>query len=115
LADSDAVRVGEIACAIGVPYNLDYSFTTGVVSAKGRRKLDLLGQDNYEDYLQTDASINPGNSGGPLVDLDGKVIGMNTLINGLNRGLGFAIPSYMLREKGSDRADDDVRFARVPQ
>jgi serine protease Do len=100
LADSDAVRVGEIACAIGVPYNLDYSFTTGVVSAKGRRKLDVVGQDNYEDYLQTDASINPGNSGGPLVDLDGKVIGMNTLINGLNRGLGFAIPSYMLREVG---------------
>jgi serine protease Do len=100
LADSDAVRVGEIACAIGVPYNLDYSFTTGVVSAKGRNKLDLGTPDNYEDYLQTDASINPGNSGGPLVDLDGKVIGMNTLINGLNRGLGFAIPSNMLRETG---------------
>jgi serine protease Do len=100
LADSDAVRVGEIACAIGVPYNLDYSFTTGVVSAKGRNKLDLSNQDGYEDYIQTDASINPGNSGGPLVDLDGKVIGMNTLINGLNRGLGFAIPSNMLRETG---------------
>ncbi len=100
LADSDAVRVGEIACAIGVPYNLAYSFTTGVVSAKGRNTLELGTQDNYEDYLQTDASINPGNSGGPLVDLDGKVIGMNTLINGLNRGLGFAIPSNMLRETG---------------
>ncbi len=100
LADSDAVRVGEIACAIGVPYNLDYSFTTGVVSAKGRNKLDIGTPDNYEDYIQTDASINPGNSGGPLVDLDGKVMGMNTLINGLNRGLGFAIPSNMLRETG---------------
>ena len=101
LADSDSVRVGEIACAIGVPYNLDYSFTTGVVSAKGRNKLDLgANNDNYEDFIQTDASINPGNSGGPLVNLDGKVIGMNTLINGLNRGLGFAIPSSMLREVG---------------
>ena len=101
LADSDGVRVGEIACAIGVPYNLDYSFTTGVVSAKGRNKLDpQANNDSYEDYIQTDASINPGNSGGPLVNLDGKVIGMNTLINGLNRGLGFAIPSNMLREVG---------------
>ncbi len=99
LADSDAVRVGEIACAIGVPYNLDYSFTTGVVSAKGRSKLHVT-DDDYEDYLQTDASINPGNSGGPLVDLDGKVIGMNTLIHGLNRGLGFSIPSNMLRAVG---------------
>ena len=103
LADSDGVRVGELACAIGVPFNLDYTFTTGVVSAKGRnqRQLDLeASNDNYEDYIQTDASINPGNSGGPLVNLDGKVIGMNTLINGQNRGLGFAIPSNMLREVG---------------
>ena len=100
LADSDAVRVGELACAIGVPYNLDYTFTTGVVSAKGRNKLDVPNTENYEDYIQTDASINPGNSGGPLVNLDGKVIGMNTLINGLNRGLGFAIPSNMLRDVG---------------
>ncbi len=101
LADSDSVRVGEIACAIGVPYNLDYSFTTGVVSAKGRNKLELgPNAENYEDFIQTDASINPGNSGGPLVNLDGKVMGMNTLINGQNRGLGFAIPSNMLREVG---------------
>ena len=100
LADSDAVRVGEIACAIGVQYKLAYSFTTGVVSAKGRDNLELGTSDNLEDFIQTDASINPGNSGGPLVNLDGKVIGMNTLINGLNRGLGFAIPSNMLREVG---------------
>ncbi len=75
-----------------------YSFTAGVVSAKDRQL--GIAPDAYEDYIQTDASINPGNSGGPLVDLDGKVIGMNTLINGLNRGLGFAIPSNMLREVG---------------
>ena len=100
LADSDAVRVGELACAIGVPYNLDYTFTTGVVSAKGRNKLEANASENYEDYIQTDASINPGNSGGPLVNLDGKVIGMNTLINGIDRGLGFAIPSNILRDVG---------------
>ncbi len=98
LANSDNLRVGQIACAIGVPFNQAYSFTAGVVSAKNRN--GLMPEDNYEDYIQTDASINPGNSGGPLVDLDGKVIGMNTLINGFNRGLGFAIPSNMLREVG---------------
>lgn len=95
--DSDAVRVGQLCFAIGVPFKQDYSFTQGVVSAKNR---DRFGMAAYEDYIQTDASINPGNSGGPLLDLDGHVIGMNTLINGLNRGLGFAIPSNMLREIG---------------
>ncbi len=110
LANSDNVRVGQIACAIGVPYNQDYSFTAGVVSAKNRNKLMSEEADEaYQDYLQTDASINPGNSGGPLVDLDGKVIGMNTLINGFNRGLGFAIPSNMLREVG----DQLMRAGRV--
>ena len=109
LANSDNLRVGQIACAIGVPFKQAYSFTAGVVSAKNRN--GLLSEDNYnyEDYVQTDASINPGNSGGPLVDLDGKVIGMNTLINGQNRGLGFAIPSNMLREVG----DQLIRSGRV--
>lgn len=95
MGDSDAVKVGQLVCAIGVPYNLDYSFTCGWVSAKGRSN---LGSTTYEDYIQTDAFINPGNSGGPLLDVDGKVIGMNTLINGIGRGLAFAIPSNMLRE-----------------
>ncbi len=95
LADSDAVRVGELACVIGAPYNLDYSFTVGVVSAIGRANLY---QAEYENYIQTDASINPGNSGGPLLDIHGRVIGINTLINGVNRGLGFAIPINMARE-----------------
>ncbi len=97
LADSDKVRVGEIVFAIGAPYELDYTFTMGVVSAKARGNLRAA---NYEDYIQTDASINPGNSGGPLVNLDGQVVGMNTLINGINRGLGFAIPASMLRGLG---------------
>jgi serine protease Do len=94
-ANSDQVKVGQLVCAIGTPYKFAYTFTTGVVSAKGRN--DLLA-DKYEDYIQTDASINPGNSGGPLCDIDGRVIGVNTLIHGLNRGLGFAISSNMARQ-----------------
>ncbi|MEY2488997.1 MAG: serine protease Do [Verrucomicrobiota bacterium] len=99
-ADSDAVRVGQFAFAIGAPFKLDYTFTYGVISGKGRSKLLVTGGYSISDYLQTDASINPGNSGGPLCDIDGKVVGMNTLINGLNRGLGFAIPSNLASEIG---------------
>jgi len=84
----------------GAPFKLDYTFTYGVVSGKGRSKLFTNGGYSISDYIQTDASINPGNSGGPLCDIDGKVIGMNTLINGLNRGLGFAIPSNLANEIG---------------
>jgi serine protease Do len=99
-ADSEAVRVGQFAFAIGAPFKLDYTFTYGVISGKGRNKLLATGGYSISDYLQTDASINPGNSGGPLCDIDGKVVGMNTLINGLNRGLGFAIPSNLANEIG---------------
>jgi serine protease Do len=98
--DSDQVRVGQFAFAIGAPFKLDYTFTSGVISGKGRSKLLDNAGYSISDYLQTDASINPGNSGGPLCDIDGKVIGMNTLINGLNRGLGFAIPSNLVNEIG---------------
>ena len=100
LADSDTVRVGQFAFAIGAPFKLDYTFTFGVISGKGRNKLLETGGYNIADYIQTDTSINPGNSGGPLCDIDGKVVGMNTLINGLNRGLGFAIPSNLVNEIG---------------
>lgn len=99
LADSDQVRVGQMVCAIGAPYNLDFSFTGGWVSAVGRSNLNAAA---YESYIQTDASINPGNSGGPLCDLEGRVVGMNTLINGINRGLGFAIPSNMIEKIGRE-------------
>jgi len=102
LGDSDAVRVGQFAFAIGAPFKLDYTFTYGVISGKGRSKLFQTGGYSISDYLQTDASINPGNSGGPLCDIDGKVIGMNTLINGMNRGLGFAIPINMAKEIGTE-------------
>lgn len=89
LGDSDAVRVGELAFAIGTPMELPYTFTSGIISAKGRT-LGLGGY--YDEFIQTDTSINPGNSGGPLCDIDGRVIGINTLISGINRGVGFAIP-----------------------
>src|SRR4030095_3837039 len=102
LGDSDAVKVGQFAFAIGAPFKLDYTFTYGVVSGKGRSKLLATNGYSISDYLQTDASINPGNSGGPLCDIDGRVIGMNTLINGINRGLGFAIPINVAHEIGND-------------
>src|SRR3984893_6300182 len=102
LGDSDALRVGEFAFAIGAPFKLDYTFTYGVISGKGRSKLFASNGYSVSDYIQTDASINPGNSGGPLCNIDGKVIGMNTLINGLNRGLGFAIPINMAKQIGAE-------------
>jgi len=73
-----------------------------VISGKGRSQLVSSGGYSIPDYIQTDASINPGNSGGPLCDIDGKVIGMNTLINGINRGLGFAIPINMAKDIGGE-------------
>ena len=95
--ESDKVRIGQLVCAIGVPYDLDYSFTIGCLSGKGRSGLTPEATP-YEDYLQTSALINPGNSGGPLLDVEGRVLGMTTLVNGLNRGLAFAIPSKMLQD-----------------
>lgn len=110
LGDSDQVRVGQFAFAIGAPYDLPYTFTFGLISATGRS--DLLNLPiAAEEYLQTDASINPGNSGGPLCDIDGRVIGINTLINGLNRGLGFAIPINQVRSI-SDQLIAKGRVAR---
>jgi len=95
LGNSDNLRVGEFAIAIGTPYSLDYSVTVGVISQKHRSG---LGMASYEDYIQTDAKINPGNSGGPLVNIDGEVIGVNTLIRGLRTDIGFAIPINMAKD-----------------
>ncbi len=86
---SGALRVGEPVVAIGNPFGLGHTVTTGIVSAKGR----AIGAGPYDDFIQTDASINPGNSGGPLFDARGQVIGMNTAINPAGQGIGFAIPS----------------------
>jgi serine protease Do len=99
LGDSDAMEIGDRVLAVGAPFGLTGSVTTGIVSAKGRS--GLSGQRTvYEDYLQTDAAINPGNSGGPLVNLEGRVIGINTAIkteNGGFMGVGLAIASNVAK------------------
>jgi Do/DeqQ family serine protease len=97
IADSSALRVGDFVLAIGNPFGLQHTVTSGIVSAMGRSGLGIEG---YEDFIQTDASINPGNSGGPLVNLHGELVGINTAIIGPaggNVGIGFAIPSNMVR------------------
>ncbi len=94
MGDSDKVRVGDWVIAVGSPFGLEQTVTSGIISAKGR----TIGQGPYDDFLQTDASINPGNSGGPLVDMAGKVIGINTVIqttSGGSLGIGFAVPINM--------------------
>ncbi|MCG9968097.1 trypsin-like peptidase domain-containing protein [Pelotomaculum terephthalicicum JT] len=91
MGNSDQVRVGNWVIAIGNPYGLDHTVTTGVISAKGRPI--NVGDRQYENLLQTDASINPGNSGGPLLNLRGEVIGINTAISAQAQGIGFAIPT----------------------
>ncbi|UTT85949.1 Do family serine endopeptidase [Vibrio pelagius] len=96
-ADSDQLRVGDFSVAIGNPFGLGQTVTSGIVSALGRSGLNL---ENFENFIQTDAAINSGNSGGALVNLNGELIGINTAIlgpNGGNVGIGFAIPSNMMR------------------
>ena len=89
LADSDRLRVGQWAIAIGNPFGLDRTVTVGIISATARTR---VGVATYENFIQTDASINPGNSGGPLLNIDGKVIGINTAIVASGQGIGFSIP-----------------------
>ncbi len=91
MGNSDQIRVGNWVIAIGNPYGLDHTVTTGVISAKGRPI--AVNDRQYENLLQTDASINPGNSGGPLLNLRGEVVGINTAINAEAQGIGFAIPT----------------------
>ncbi len=95
--DSDKLEVGEWVVAIGNPFGLDSTVTSGIVSAKGRH----IGQGPYDNFIQTDASINPGNSGGPLINLRGEIVGINTAIfsrTGGNMGIGFAIPINLVKE-----------------
>ncbi len=97
LGDSDRLQVGEWVAALGSPFGLANTVTSGIVSAKGR----WIGAGPYDNFIQTDASINPGNSGGPLVNLRGEVVGMNTAIfsrTGANIGIGFAIPINLVKE-----------------
>jgi Do/DeqQ family serine protease len=100
--DSDRLRVGDYALAIGNPFGLGQTVTSGIISALGRSGLGIEG---YEDFIQTDASINPGNSGGALVDLHGQLIGINTAIlgpSGGNIGIGFAVPANIARQIMAD-------------
>jgi serine protease Do len=98
MADSAKVEVGDVVLAIGNPFGVGQTVTTGIVSATGRGN---LGIEDYEDFIQTDAAINPGNSGGALVDVEGRLIGINTAIysrTGGNQGIGFAVPSDLARD-----------------
>ncbi len=97
LADSEKVEIGDVVLAIGNPFGVGQTVTSGIVSAKDRGN---MGIEDYEDFIQTDAAINPGNSGGALVDLNGRLIGVNTAIlsrSGGSQGVGFAIPSNLAR------------------
>jgi serine protease Do len=93
LGSSDDLKVGEWVTAIGSPFGLQYTVTAGIVSAKGR----AIGSGPYDNFIQTDASINPGNSGGPLINMNGEVVGINTMIIAGGQGIGFAIPIDMVK------------------
>nr|WP_275425518.1 DegQ family serine endoprotease [Saliniradius amylolyticus] len=112
VADSDKLRVGDFVVAIGNPFGLNQTVTSGIVSALGRTNLNIVGNGSYEDFIQTDAAINRGNSGGALVNLNGELIGINTAIygpNGGNVGIGFAIPSTMMK----NLVDQIVQYGEV--
>ncbi len=97
MGDSDEIRIGETVIAIGNPFRLSNTVTMGIVSAKGRSNVGLI---DYENFIQTDAAINPGNSGGPLINLEGKIIGVNAAIfsrSGGYQGIGFSVPINMAR------------------
>ncbi len=115
VGDSSQLRIGDFVLAYGSPFGLSYSVSHGIVSAKGRRNLDLgIGSVKIQDFIQTDAAINPGNSGGPLLNLKGEVIALNTAMasnSGGNDGIGFSIPINL----AMDVAERLVREGRVPR
>ena len=109
---SSKLKVGELIMAVGSPFGLDQSVTTGIVSATNRNELGINGNDSYESFIQTDAAINPGNSGGPLLNLDGQVVGVNSAImtrSSGNDGVGFAIPIDL----ASTVADNLIKNGKV--
>ncbi|MFW7381001.1 MAG: trypsin-like peptidase domain-containing protein [Oligoflexus sp.] len=96
--DSDRLRVGDIVLAIGNPFGFAHTVTSGIISAKGR----VIGTGPYDSFLQTDAPVNPGNSGGPLIDVRGRVIGINTAVSADGPGISFAIPINIVKEVIAD-------------
>ena len=102
---SETLAVGDWVLAIGSPFNLDQSVSAGIVSATERSRMGVVGDDSYENFIQTDAAVNPGNSGGPLIDLRGKIVGINTAIStegGGANGIGLAIPVSLARKVAED-------------
>jgi len=98
LGASQDIRIGDWVMAVGNPFGLSQTVSTGIISAKERRDIAPSGRRGIYNFLQTDASINPGNSGGPLINVRGEVIGINTAINAAGSGIGFAIPIDMVKE-----------------
>ena len=92
LGDSDVIRSGDWVVAIGNPFGLEHTVTAGIISAKHRRGVSPSQSQSYDDFIQTDAAINPGNSGGPLIDLEGRVVGINTMIRSDANTIGFSVP-----------------------
>jgi Do/DeqQ family serine protease len=105
IGQSEKLEVGEWVVAIGNPFGLSRSVTTGIVSFKGRRDVNPSGRPGYYDFIQTDAAINPGNSGGPLLDSHGAVIGINAAVNPSGQGIGFAIPIEQLKDVAPQLAE----------
>jgi serine protease Do len=114
--NSDDIKVGQWAIAIGNPFALDHTVTTGVISAKGRSVQIGEGGAGVQNYIQTDASINPGNSGGPLCNIEGEVIGVNSAIysqSGGSVGIGFAVPSNIARKTAEDLVNNNGKIVRA--
>jgi len=114
--DSNNIKVGQWAVAIGNPFGLDHTVTTGVISAKGRSVEIGEGGAGVQNYIQTDASINPGNSGGPLCNIEGEVIGVNSAIysqSGGSVGIGFAVPSNIARKTAEDLVNNNGKIVRA--
>jgi serine protease Do len=122
LGDSDATRVGDWVLALGNPFGLSHTVSAGIISGRDRTDVELSNPRAYFSFLQTDAAINPGNSGGPLIDLGGRVVGINSAIRAGANTIGFAVPINMVREivprlleKGRmERAVIGVQVSNVP-
>ena len=98
MGNSDTLRVGDVILAIGNPFGYSHTVTSGIISAKGR----VIGAGPYDNFLQTDASIHPGNSGGPLLDIRGRLIGINTAVSNEGSGIGFALPINLAKQVMKD-------------